>query len=76
MHVAPACAGSGEWSDHFGSYVRSLSQHFCKRLFPGLRTRDLMVTKNVLFISVKISKPVKLTSKCKAMHIYVFKAVR
>jgi hypothetical protein len=23
-------------SDHFGSYVRSLSIHFCKRLFPGL----------------------------------------
>jgi hypothetical protein len=36
VHVAPACAGSGEWSDHFGSYVRSLSRHCCKRLFPGL----------------------------------------
>ena len=34
--VAPACAGSGEGSDHFGSLVRSLSLHFCKRLFPGL----------------------------------------
>jgi hypothetical protein len=28
--------GSGEGSYHFGSYVRSLSMHFCKRLFPGL----------------------------------------
>jgi hypothetical protein len=36
VHVAPACAWSGEGSDHFGSYVRSLSLHFCKRLFPGL----------------------------------------
>ncbi|KAM3213463.1 hypothetical protein ACQJBY_066065 [Aegilops geniculata] len=36
VHVAPACAGSGEGSDHFGSIVRSLSLHFCKRLFPGL----------------------------------------
>jgi hypothetical protein len=36
MHVAPACVGSIEGSDHFGSYVRSLSLHFCKRLFPGL----------------------------------------
>jgi hypothetical protein len=36
VHVAPACAGSGEGSDHFGSYVRSLYLHFCKRLFPGL----------------------------------------
>ena len=26
----------GEGSDHFGSIVRSLSLHFCKRLFPGL----------------------------------------
>jgi hypothetical protein len=25
VHVAPTCAGSGEWSNHFGSYVRSLS---------------------------------------------------
>jgi hypothetical protein len=32
VHVAPACIGS----DHFGSYVRSISLHFYKRLFPGL----------------------------------------
>jgi hypothetical protein len=32
VHIAPACAGS----DHFGSYVRSLSLHFFKRLFSGL----------------------------------------
>jgi hypothetical protein len=32
VHIAPACAGS----DHFGSYVHSLSLHFYKRLFPGL----------------------------------------
>jgi hypothetical protein len=36
VHVAPACAGSGEGSNHFGSYARSLSLHFGKRLFPGL----------------------------------------
>jgi hypothetical protein len=36
VHVAPACAGPGEGSNHFGSYVRNLSLHFCKRLFPGL----------------------------------------
>jgi hypothetical protein len=36
VHVARACAGSGEGSDHFGSYVRSLSLHFCKRMFLGL----------------------------------------
>jgi hypothetical protein len=36
VHVAPACARSGEGSDHFGSYVHSLFLHFCKRLFPGL----------------------------------------
>jgi hypothetical protein len=35
VHVAPACTGSGEGSDHFRSYVHSLSLHFCKRLFPG-----------------------------------------
>jgi hypothetical protein len=34
--VAPACTGSGGGSDHFGSYVRSLSLHFCMRLFPRL----------------------------------------
>jgi hypothetical protein len=36
VHVAPACAGSGKESDHFGSYVLSLSLHFCKRQFPGV----------------------------------------
>jgi hypothetical protein len=36
VHVAPACARSGEGSDHFGSYVHSFSLHFCKSLFPGL----------------------------------------
>jgi hypothetical protein len=35
VHVAPVCAGSREESDHFGSYVCSLSLHFSKRLFPG-----------------------------------------
>jgi hypothetical protein len=33
VHVAPACVGAGEGSDHFGSYVCNLSLHFCKRLF-------------------------------------------
>jgi hypothetical protein len=47
VHVAPACAGSREGSDRFGSYVRSLSLHFCKRLFPG--THDLMVTRQQLY---------------------------
>jgi hypothetical protein len=36
VHVVPVCAKSGEGSDHFGSYVRSFSLHFCKRLFLGL----------------------------------------
>jgi hypothetical protein len=36
MNVAPACAGSREGSNHFGSYVHSLSLNFCKRLFPRL----------------------------------------
>jgi hypothetical protein len=36
VHVAPSCTGSGEGSDHFGSYVCRFSLHFCKRLFLGL----------------------------------------
>jgi hypothetical protein len=36
VHVAPACAGPGEGSDHIGSYVLSLFLHFFKRLFPRL----------------------------------------
>jgi hypothetical protein len=35
VHIALACAGFGEGSDHFRSYVRSISLHLCKRLFPG-----------------------------------------
>jgi hypothetical protein len=33
VDVPPACARSREGSDHFWSYVRSLSLHFCERLF-------------------------------------------
>jgi hypothetical protein len=36
VDVAPACAGSKEGSNHFVSYVCSISLHFCKRLFLGL----------------------------------------
>jgi hypothetical protein len=36
VRVAPACAGSREGSEHFGSYVHSISLHFYKRLFPRL----------------------------------------
>jgi hypothetical protein len=35
VHIAPAYAESGEGSDHFGSYVCSLSLYFCTRLFPA-----------------------------------------
>jgi hypothetical protein len=35
VHVDPACAGSREGSNHFGSYVHCRSLHFYKRLFPG-----------------------------------------
>jgi hypothetical protein len=38
MQVAPACTGSEEGSDHFGSHVHSLSLHFYKRLFPRLES--------------------------------------
>jgi hypothetical protein len=38
VHVAPAYAWSGEGSDHFGSFIRSLALHFCKRLFSGLES--------------------------------------
>jgi hypothetical protein len=38
VHVAPACARSEEGSDHFGSYVRSLSLHLYKMLFSRLET--------------------------------------
>jgi hypothetical protein len=37
VHVTPAYEGSKEGSDHFGSYVRSLSMHFYNRLFLGLK---------------------------------------
>jgi hypothetical protein len=48
VHVAPACVGSGEGSDHFGSDVRSHFLHFCKSLFLGL-AHDLMVTWQQLY---------------------------
>jgi hypothetical protein len=41
MRIAPASTGSKKGSDHFGSYVRSLFLHFCKRLFPRLEPMTL-----------------------------------
>jgi hypothetical protein len=40
MHVALAYIRYGE-GDHFGSYVRSISLYFCKRLFPELKLMTL-----------------------------------
>jgi hypothetical protein len=62
MHVAPACAGF----DHFRSYVRSLSLHFCKRLFLGL-THDLMVTRQQLHRCAKA--PLQNTGKGSPVHV-------
>lgn len=39
MHVASAYFGSEEVSEHFESFVCSLSMHFCKRLFIGLEPK-------------------------------------
>jgi hypothetical protein len=46
VHVALACAGSGEGSDHIGSYVRSLFLHFFKRLFPRLEPMTSLLQGN------------------------------
>jgi hypothetical protein len=35
VHIAPACVGSVEGFDYFGSNVRNIFLHFCKR-FSGL----------------------------------------
>jgi hypothetical protein len=34
VHIAPAYTGPEKGYDHFGSYVRNISLHFCKWLFP------------------------------------------
>jgi hypothetical protein len=46
MHVAPACTRSAEGSDHFRSYVHSLSLYFYKRLFPGIVLQWLFIVGN------------------------------
>jgi hypothetical protein len=51
VHVAPACARSGEWSDHFGSYVHNISLHFCKSCFQEL------VVKIIVAYGVKFVRP-------------------
>jgi hypothetical protein len=56
VHVAPACAGSGEGSDHFGSIVRSLSLHLCKRQFPELE----LVTRQQLYHRAKAQETISL----------------
>jgi hypothetical protein len=77
VHVAPACSRSGERSDHFGSYARNLSLHFYKRLFLGLETHDLMITRQQLYRCVrapllceKIAKINKIIPKYMRQHKY------
>ena len=50
VHVAPACVGSREGSDHFGSIVHSLSL-----------TRDLLVTRQQLYHCAKA--PLRVPNK-------------
>jgi hypothetical protein len=61
-------------SDHFGSYVCSLSLHLCKRLFLGL---ELMITRKQLYRHARA--PIqendlylhdgKLTDKCLFLYL-------
>jgi hypothetical protein len=48
VHVASACAGSEEVSDHFVSYVRSISVFLQEAVLQDL-THDLMVTRQQLY---------------------------
>jgi hypothetical protein len=66
MHVAPACRGS----DHFGSYVHSLSLHFCKKLLPRLKLMTLMVTRQQLYHCVTAPLLINLT---KATILFSYK---
>jgi hypothetical protein len=63
VHIAPACSGS----DHFGSYLRSLSLHLCKRLFPGLK--PMTVTRQQLYHCARAPLPMiyRLKRKNKAI---------
>jgi hypothetical protein len=67
MHVTPACAGSGDGFDHFGSYVCSLSLHFCKRLFPGLEIEFFIK------ISVQLNQSTPMLLECNTGFKYIKK---
>jgi hypothetical protein len=54
MHVAPACARSGEGSNHFGSYVRSLSLHFCDNI--DLYTRCCVVIHFRFLVAISVCR--------------------
>jgi hypothetical protein len=56
VHVVPTCVGS----DHFGSYVRNLSLHFCKRLFPGLEPMTI-ATRQQLYHCTRAPLPIHLS---------------
>jgi hypothetical protein len=49
VHVAPACAGS----DHAGSYVLSLSLHFCRRPLKALIKKKTLVGIQFCCLDVK-----------------------
>jgi hypothetical protein len=56
VHVAPACTGSEEGSDHFGSYARNLYLHFYKRLFLGLKPMTTWSQDNNFTLSERIGR--------------------
>jgi hypothetical protein len=47
VHVTPTCSGSEEESDHFRSYVRSIS--FLKDVVSSTWTHDIMVTRQQVY---------------------------
>jgi hypothetical protein len=53
VYVAPAYAKSRERSDHFGSYVRSISLYFYERPFSGLEPMTLWSQDNNFYCCVR-----------------------
>ena len=53
MHVAPACAGSGEGSDHLGLLYTAPFPAFLQEAVSRTWTRDLMVTRQQLYHCAK-----------------------
>jgi hypothetical protein len=70
VHIDPPYEGPGEGPDHFGSYIRNISLHFCKRLFSELEPMTLWSQANNFTFALGLPFNIWNILRCK-IHLWL-----